>query len=117
MLQNKKWSTNKIALMAILTALGTILMILEIPLFHPFQLDISDVTVIVSMVLYGPVSGIIIAFSKSVLHLLIKPAGDFGISQLIALTASLVYALPFYFTMLFIRKQGVTMRINRHVLR
>lgn len=95
---------NKIVTVSILSALGTILMMVEIPSFvHWLKLDISDVVVYLSAVIYGPIAAVVVAFVKSLLHYLIKGSiVSVPIDQFIAFVASLAYALPlYYFTKLF----------------
>lgn len=95
---------NKLVTVAILSALGTILMQFEIPwIVFWLKFDLSDVVVYLTAVIYGPIAAIVVAFVKSLVHYL-RFGGTFGIpiNQFIAFVASLAYALPlYYFTKLF----------------
>ena len=102
------YRVNKLVTVAILAALGTILMMVEIPSFISWlKFDLSDVVVYLSAVIYGPIAAIVVAFVKSALHYIIK--GSFvgvPIDQFIAFVASLAYAIPlYYFTKLFAKRE------------
>ncbi|QVK17813.1 ECF transporter S component [Mycoplasmatota bacterium] len=99
------YKTKKLVTLAILASLGTVLMYFEIPLTNVFKVDASDLTVIISTVIYGPIGGIIVAFLKSLLHFLVKRGETgVGLEEIIAFTASMVYVLPFYFSMKYSKK-------------
>ena len=72
-----KW----LALTAILSAMASILFFLEmpVPLMPAFiQFDFSMLPIIIGNIALGPVSGIVIALVKCLIHLMIKGAGATG---------------------------------------
>lgn len=91
--------TKRLITLAILSAIGTILMYIEIPSPTAWlMIDISDVVVYITAVIYGPVGAIIVAFLKSAIHFLLKNSVvGLPINQFIAFIASLAYALPLYY--------------------
>lgn len=103
-MSKSSFRVRKIVTLAILAALGSALMWVEIPFIPPFKFDISDTAVIIAMVLYGPIGGIAVALIKSLVHIIIISAGDFGVGEMIAFVASISYSLPFYYTMVLLRK-------------
>ena len=99
-MKKPRMSTRKLTVIALLAAISTLLMYLEVPLplLPPFlKLDISAVPVMMGSFMFGPVAGITMAGLKSVIHLLSTQTGgvgelaDFLITGSFALTAGLVY--------------------------
>ncbi len=89
-----RWSTRQMVTMALMAALGAILMYVQIPLIPaaPFlTYDPSLVPAIVCAFAYGPVGGISVAGIAIVLHAL--TTGDW-VGALMNLIASLGYILP-----------------------
>ncbi len=94
--------TRKLVTLGILTALGTVLMILEIP--YPFvgflQLDLSDVVVLLVFMMYGWKEAALVGVLKAVVHLLTKGPVMGGIAipigQITAFLASMSYVLGLY---------------------
>ncbi len=106
------FTTKKLITLALLSAIGTILMLIEIPspIFW-LKFDLSDVVVYLSAMIYGPIGAIVVAFIKSVINFLLK--GSFvgvPIDQVTAFIASLAYALPLYYlTKLFNKRNNKMM--------
>ena len=99
-MNKKRMSTRKLVMIALLAAISTLLMYLEmpLPLMPPFlKLDISAVPVMIGSFMFGPAAGVIMAGLKSTIHLLSTQTGgvgelaDFLITGSFALTAGLVY--------------------------
>lgn len=99
-MQNKQMSTRKLVTIAMLAAVATVLMYLELPLpfLPPFlKLDISAVPVMIGSFLFGPAAGVCMAGVKALVHALSTQTGgvgelaDFIITGSFALTAGLVY--------------------------
>ena len=68
--------TKKLVMAALLAALAAILMVLDfnvpfVPMFIKF--DFSDFPVLIGGFVFGPLTGVVIAFLKIVLNLLFKP--------------------------------------------
>lgn len=103
-MSKSSFRVRKLVTLAILAALGSALMWVEVPFIPPFKFDISDSTVIIATVLYGPLGGVAVALVKSIVHMLIISVGDFGVGEMVAFVASMSYTLPFYYTMLLLKK-------------
>ncbi len=93
-------STRKLVVLALLTAISTVLMYFEmpIPFMPPFlKLDISAVPIMIGSFMFGPVSGLIMAGLKATIHLFSTQTGgvgelaDFLITGSFAVTAGIVY--------------------------
>ncbi len=72
---------RKLTVTAMLSAVGFILMYLEIsvPFVPPFlKLDFSELPALIGAFSMGPVSGIVICLVKNVLHLLVSSSGGIG---------------------------------------
>ncbi len=76
-----KKNTKQLTTLALIAAISTVLMYIEFPIpFMPpfFKLDISTVPVLIGGFLFGPVSGILIALVKDIIHLLSSQTGGVG---------------------------------------
>ncbi len=79
--------TRKMVTIAMCAAMGTILQFIAFPIFPAFsflKIDFSDIPVMIMMFLFGPWSGVVTAFIRSVLHLFLSgfsPADMVGIRQ------------------------------------
>lgn len=103
MLNTKKISTRKIAVIAVMSAIATVIYYLDfpVPLMPSFiKLDLSNVISLITGFALGPVSGVLVCLIKDVIHLVIKGLGttmgvgdifDFVTSAVFTLTASLIY--------------------------
>ena len=91
--------TKKMVTLGILSALGAILMIIEIPYpFVPFlMLDLSDVVVLVIFAFYGWKEAALVGLLKTIIHALTKGAvGPMLIGQITAFIASMSYVFGMY---------------------
>lgn len=95
-------SAKSVAFIAIFSAIAAVLMFLEIPLFFApsfYQIDLSEIPILICTFYLGPVSGVICEFLKVLLKLLLKGTstayvGDFANFALgcsMVLPASIVY--------------------------
>jgi riboflavin transporter FmnP len=94
-------TTKRIATVGVLSALGAVLMLIEIPYpFIPFlTFDLSDVVVLVIFVRFGWKDAMSVGLLKAVVHLLFKGAvGPIAIGQITAFIASMSYVLGMYLT-------------------
>jgi riboflavin transporter FmnP len=93
--------TKRIVTLGILSALGAVLMILEIPYpFVPFLFfDLSDVVVLVVFFMFGWKDAMLVGILKAVIHALTKGAvGPAFIGQITAFIASMSYVLGMFLT-------------------
>ena len=95
---SKLFSVGNMTRMAILTALASILFILEIPIFPPiYKLDLSNVCALLGAFSMGTVPGLIILGLKSVIGLLhsssagVGELADFIMGAALVIPASMVY--------------------------
>lgn len=91
--------TQKMVTLGILSALGAILMIIEIPYpLVPFlMIDLSDVVVLVIFAFYGWKEAALVGLLKTIIHALTKGAvGPIFIGQITAFIASMSYVLGMY---------------------
>lgn len=88
--------SHKLVGIALLAGIGFILMFLSVPLIFPFlKLDLSDITVLLGGLLYGPLGGIGVAFVRSLLHFLMTGAGLINlVGDTAAFIASVGFMLP-----------------------
>lgn len=95
-------TTKRIVSLGILSALGAVLMLIQIPYpFVPFlKLDLSDVVVLVVFSMYGWKESLSVGILKALVNLLIMgPAGYYAIGQIVAIMASMSYVVGLYVTM------------------
>jgi len=91
--------TKKIVTLGIMSALGAILMIIEIPYpLVPFlMIDLSDVVVLVIFAFYGWKEALTVGLLKAIIHALTKGAvGPMFIGQITAFIASMSYVFGMY---------------------
>lgn len=95
-------SAKSVAFIAIFAAIAAVLMFLEIPLFFApsfYEIDLSEIPVLICTFYLGPVAGVACEFMKIVLKLLLKGTstlfvGDFAnfvVGCSLILPASIVY--------------------------
>lgn len=97
----KLFTTKKMALMGVITAISVILYFIEVPL--PFiapdfyKLDLSDIPIMIGSFILGPIAGGIMELVKNLIHLLITRTGgvgelaNFAIGCAFVIPASLIY--------------------------
>ena len=81
----KKLNTRKIAQMGMLGAIAVVLMLFEIPLpFAPsfYEIDFSEVPVLIGCFTMGPMAGVIIELLKIILNLCINGTVTAGVGEL-----------------------------------
>lgn len=79
------FSAKGIAQIGILSAIATVLMFIEIPLwFAPsfYKIDVSEIPVLIGSFALGPFAGVIMELIKNLLHLIIKGTVTGGIGEL-----------------------------------
>lgn len=84
-MNNTNQNLNKSIKIALLAAIATILMFIEIPLIPMFawlKLDLSEVPVLLGAFGYGPLAGVIIEGVKILLHLLLKGTQTGGAGEI-----------------------------------
>lgn len=97
----KKISTRAITMTAVLSAIGFILMAIEIPVtfFIPsfVKLDFSELPALIAGFAFGPISGVCVCLVKNIFHLFLSTTGgvgelcNFAIGVFFVVPASLIY--------------------------
>ncbi|HBG67148.1 MAG TPA: ECF transporter S component, partial [Kandleria vitulina] len=103
-MENKKLNTKAMIMISMLGAIAALLMFFElsVPFILPFiKLDISELPVMLSGFLFGPLLGALSAVIKIAIKLIIKPTSTMYVGELSNLILSIVY-------------QGVAAAIYRH---
>ncbi len=95
-----KQETKRIVTIAILSALGTVLMLIEIPypIFPWLFFDLSDVVVLVVFMAFGWKEATLVGVLKALIHAFSKGTGlaPFYLGQITAFIASMSYVLGMY---------------------
>ncbi len=97
----RRSKTQKMVGVAMLAAIGYLLMFLAfpvIPLFPYMKVDFSDIPILIGTYLFGPIAGITTAFLRSVIHF-VTTGGDVAnlIGDVTSFVASVAFVLPVYF--------------------
>ncbi len=90
-------STRKIALIGVFSAIAFILMLLEFPVpFAPafYELDFSEIPVLIGTFAFGPVAGVMIEFCKILLKLVFKGTTTAFVGDLANFVIGCSFILP-----------------------
>ena len=100
-METKKFNIKSLAVVAIMGAIGFILMVLEFPmpfLIPPFiKFDFSELPAIITAFALGPIHGIIVCLIKNLLHLFVTTSAGVGelsnfiLGAIIVGTAGIIY--------------------------
>lgn len=92
-MKSNQFTTQKIALLGILSALGAVLMLFEIP-YLVMAIDLSDIVVMVAFLLFGWKEAALVGLVKALAHMMFKgPVGPIAIGQITAFVASMSFVL------------------------
>lgn len=113
----KNTKTKKMVMIAILSALGMILNLIEIPypLAPWLNLDLSEIVVLVAVSMMGLTPAIFVCLCKFLASILFKgPVGPIAIGQITALIASITICTMYYFLSkhLKLKKQWINYAVN-----
>lgn len=107
----KESKTRKLVVVAMLGAISFVLMFFEFPILPMFtflKIDFSDIPVLISAFIFGPVSGVLVAVVRSLLNLLVKGAELTRlVGNIAGLLASIAYMLPIYYVFRKSMKKGM----------
>lgn len=84
-MKEKLFTTANLVKMAVLAAVGAVLMYFEIPLpFAPYfyEIDFSEVPILIGSFIMGPVAGVVMELVKILLKLALKGSWTFGVGDL-----------------------------------
>ena len=97
----KNSRVQKMVVVSMFAAIGLVLQFIAVPIMPAFdflKIDFSDIPIMISMFLFGPMAGIATAVIRSVLHLLLtgfSPANMVG--DVASIFASVLFTLPMYY--------------------
>lgn len=92
-----KLGTREITTIGMLGAIATVLMLFEIPLpFAPpfYEIDFSEVPVLVGCFALGPIAGVLIEFVKILLNLVINGTATAGVGELANFCIGCAFCIP-----------------------
>lgn len=95
--KEKIFTTRKIAMIGMFSAIAAILMLIEIPVgFAPgfYKLDFSELPVLIGTYAFGPAAGIMIEFCKILLKLLFKSTSTAFVGELANFAVGCSFILP-----------------------
>ncbi|APZ48869.1 ECF transporter S component [Jeotgalibaca sp. PTS2502] len=95
-----KGNTHRLVGISLFGALGFVLMFIAfpvIPAFSYLKVDFSDLPILLSFLLYGPIGGVMSTLIRTILHY-IQTGGDMGypIGDFASFIATLSYCFPAY---------------------
>ncbi len=93
----KIFTTRKVAVIGMFSALSAILMLFEFPLpFAPgfYKLDFSEIPALIGAFAFGPLTGVMIEFIKILLKLLFKGTSSAFVGELANFAVGCSYILP-----------------------
>ena len=93
----KRNSTRRLIFIAILSSVATVLMFFEIPLwFVPsfYEIDLSEIPVLIGGFAYGPVAGIIIEAVKIIVKTSIKGSSTMGVGEIANFLIGISFVVP-----------------------
>ena len=95
--KEKIFTTRKMAVIGMFSALATVLMLFEIPLpFAPgfYKLDFSELPILIGAYAFGPASGVMMEFIKILLKLVIKGTSTAFVGELANFAVGCSFILP-----------------------
>ena len=95
--KEKFFTTYKMAVIGILTAMATVLMIFDFPIwFIPsfYKLDFSEIPVLIGSFAFGPATGVVMEFLKVFLKLLIKGTSTAFVGELANFVVGCSFIIP-----------------------
>ena len=108
----KNLRLQKMTAVAVAAAMGLILQFIAfpiVPMFPFLKLDFSDIPVLINMFIFGPLTGVVTAFIRSLLHLTMSGFSiDNMIGDFASFFASTLYTLPIF---LMFRKKTSSKRV------
>lgn len=95
--QKRKIGTREIIMIGMLGAIATILMLFEIPLpFAPpfYEIDFSEVPVLIGCFAMGPLAGVFIEFVKILLNFIMNGTATAGVGEVANFCIGCAFCLP-----------------------
>ena len=105
---DKLFTTKKVAMIGMFSAIATVLMLFEVPLpFAPpfYKLDLSELPVLVGGFAFGPASAVMIEFIKILLNLVVNGTNTAFVGELANFAVGCSFVLPASIVYLFWKKK------------
>lgn len=104
----KMFTTRKLAVIGMFSAIATVLMLFEVPLpFAPpfYKLDLSELPVLVGGFAYGPAAAVMIEFIKILLNLFVNGTNTAFVGELANFAVGCSFVVPASIVYLFWKKK------------
>ena len=91
------FSTRKVAMIGMFSAIAAVLMIFEVPVpFAPsfYKIDLSELPVLVAAFAFGPVAGVLVEFVKIILNLFMDSTTTAFVGELANFAVGCSFVLP-----------------------
>ena len=95
--KEKFFSTRKMACIGILSAMSSVLMLFEIPLFFApsfYKLDFSEIPILIGSFAFGPAAGVVMEFVKILLKLVMKGTSTAFVGELANFAVGCSFIIP-----------------------
>ena len=106
--KEKLFTTRKVAMIGMFSAISMILMLFEVPLpFAPpfYKLDLSELPVLIGGFAFGPAAAVMIEFAKILLKLFVKGTSTAFVGELANFAVGCSFVLPASIVYLFWKKK------------
>lgn len=93
----KRWNTRMLVVTAMLSAIASVLMFLDFPVFFMpgfIKMDISELPALIASFSMGPVSGIVVCLIKNLVNLLTKGFSTGGVGELCNFLLGVCFVVP-----------------------
>ena len=91
------YKIKKMVIISMFSAIAAVLMIFDFPILVApsfMKIDLSEVPLMISAFILGPLSGIVTSFFKIVLKLIMKPSSTFFVGEIANFISSISFVLP-----------------------
>ena len=95
--KDRLFSTRKMATIGIFSAMSSVLMLFEIPLFFApsfYKLDFSEIPILVGSFAFGPAAGVVMEFIKILLKLVMKGTSTAFVGELANFAVGCSFIIP-----------------------
>ena len=93
----KRWNTRMLVMTAMLSAVASVLMFLDFPVFFMpsfIKMDISELPALIASFSMGPVSGIVVCLIKNLVNLFTKGFSTGGVGELCNFLLGVCFVVP-----------------------
>lgn len=93
----KNWTTRKLVMTAMLSAIASVLMFVDFPVFFMpgfIKMDVSELPALIASFSMGPVSGIAVCLIKNVVNLFVKGFSTGGVGEICNFLLGVCFVVP-----------------------